>query len=284
MNIPRLPRGKDSVKHQKINNLYSYWQAFVMSFYSMDIYVDVRHRWRGFGAIYVLLVMAIISLPLSIKIIYEKHNYYYQVMLPIIKKLPDLKLVEGELVFNKSQPYFMNSPVSHQPVVIIDTTGKVTDLPNSNYPEAALLFTKHAMISRFGQMPPSIEKYQKDMSVNIEPTMLIPLFDRLKTIFVYAFYPSMMMFWYGVFYSFLCIIAFLFKMFSVILLKYEINYKNALRLASVSSTPMLVLSVIFAFLGIQSKSAGWTIVGCWLAYFIFAIRANKLAAKHPVLV
>lgn len=285
--MPRLalPRGKKNKgTYGKKRNLFSYWQAILMSFYSVDLYVDVKHRWRGFGAIYLALVMALAALPWSIKVGVEKYNYYHQVLIPTLKKMPTLDIYKGELVFKKEQPYFLNNPVTHKPLVIIDTTGKIKDLPNKKYPSAALLFSKYAIVSQFGNMPPYVQKLDKDITAKISSKLIIPMFERLKNLFFTTFYPMVMMLWFGMAFGFLIVISFLLKMFSVAVLRYEITYRNALRLAAVSMTPMIFTFMIFAVLHLQGHGEGVLLFVIWFGYYIFAIRSNKFAAKHPLII
>lgn len=281
----RLPKGKNkSPEYGQQKNLYSYLQAIYMSFYSVDIYVDVRHRWRGVGALYVLLVMSIVTLPGAIKLGYTTYEYYHQVLVPTLKKVPILEINKGELTFDKPQPFFINSPKANSTLVIIDTTGKIKNLPNANYPQVSLLLTKYAMISQFGNIPPMIEKYDKNLTAKVKPMMLLPIFERLKDVFLYSLYPSMVMMWFGIAIGFFGVFAFILKMFSVILMKYELSYKLALRLACVSSTPMILGFAICTFWQMQGGAVGTFLLMVWLGYFIFAVRSNKYAAKHPKII
>ena len=278
-----LPIGKKhKPEYGKQKNLFGYLQAIFMSFYSVDLYVDVRHRWRGFGAVYLVCVMAVVTLPWSISTGIEQYNYYNEVLIPTIKKMPTLDINDGALDFHDKQPFFINNPITKNPLLIIDTTGKVKDLPNKKYPDAVLLFTKYAIISQFGNMPPSVQKIKEELTGKVPSDAVITMFQRLKTIYFSAFYPMMMMLWFGVIFGFLGVIAFLLKMFSVSVMRYEISYKIALRLACVSFTPMAFLFVVFLFMDIKGRPVGFLLFLLWLGYFIFAIRSNKYAAKHPI--
>src|SRR5476651_2545843 len=47
--------------------VYGYWKALYMSFYSRRLYVDIGKRWHGFGLVYLLLAIAVLSLPFALR-------------------------------------------------------------------------------------------------------------------------------------------------------------------------------------------------------------------------
>jgi hypothetical protein len=55
---------------------YHYWQAFILSLYSPKLYVDVAQRWRGFGLNYLLLLVALLCIPFSIRFIANFNIYF----------------------------------------------------------------------------------------------------------------------------------------------------------------------------------------------------------------
>ncbi|HEL8434089.1 TPA: hypothetical protein U0D75_002421, partial [Legionella pneumophila] len=68
--------------------IYSYWQALYMSFYSKRLFVDVGKRWRGIGLIYLLLVVAICSIPFSIRIASDFNKTFNQQIIQPLLQLP----------------------------------------------------------------------------------------------------------------------------------------------------------------------------------------------------
>ena len=60
---------------QQLKNIdspnYTYWQALYKAFYSWWLYVDVGKRWKGYGFLYLLLAVAVFSMPVSLKAIFD---------------------------------------------------------------------------------------------------------------------------------------------------------------------------------------------------------------------
>ncbi len=285
MSQAALPKGENTEpQFYKQKKLYSYLQALLMSFFSVDIYVDVRHRWKGFGALYLLSTVAILTVPLALFVGLDKYNYYNDVLMPSLKKLPSMEVIKGELQFNKKSPFFINNPKTNKPIIIIDTSGKITELNNKSYPSASLLITKYSMVSRFEDTPATMEKFAKELNGKISQQSIIPMFENLKFIVFNALYPSLTMLLYGMLLSIIAILAFIMKVFARILLKYKINFKQSMRIACVSSTPMITLFIISTMFQLHGKPMQWIMFFCFWGYYIFAIRSNKFAARHPLIV
>lgn len=285
MSQAALPKGENTQpQYYKQKKLYSYLQAILMSFYSVNIYVDVRHRWKGYGTLYLLSTVSILIIPLAAFFGVDKYNYYNDVLIPSVKQLPSMEVIKGELQFNKKSPYYINNPKTNKPIIIIDTSGKITQLNDKNFPSASLLITKYAILSRFEDTPATMEKFGKNLNGKISHATIIPMFERLKFIFFSTLYPTLTMFFYGVLVSTIAILAFIMKVFSRVIMKYDINFKQAMRIACVSSTPMVVLFLLSTMFGLKGQSEQWVMFFCFWGYYIFAIRSNKYAARHPLVI
>ena len=65
---------------------YSYWSALWKSFYSRRLYVDVGKRWSGFGILYLLLVIALLSLPFYLRVLQSvNQSFQEQIIEPSVK-------------------------------------------------------------------------------------------------------------------------------------------------------------------------------------------------------
>lgn len=285
MDRKALPKGTGlGYGHLPQKRIYGYFQAIFMSFYSVEIYVDVRHRWKGFGALYCFLLIAILTLPWALYWGLEGNKFYNNIFLPSLAKLPVLKIEKGELLYPANKRFIIKHPETQKAMIIIDTSGALTNLPNETYPDATLLFTRYALITKYGKAPTDVERYGADMTGEVDGATLKPLFDYLRKTFLIMLYPNLAMLWFGLYFSILAVLSFILKMFSVILMKYRITYKEALRLAIVSATPMLCLHMLGYAFGLDMPTFRWTFFFIFWGYFIFAIRSNKFAARYPLII
>ena len=80
-------------------NIYRYFRALYLSFYAPALYVDVVKRWQGVGIGYILMVIAIGSIPLSSRIIIEFNQYFEEKILLPLQVLPKINIKKGHVLF-----------------------------------------------------------------------------------------------------------------------------------------------------------------------------------------
>ena len=241
--------------------IYRYWQALYMAFYSRRLYVDVFKRWRGYGILYFLLVMAIVIIPLSVRVCIDFNHYFdNQLMLPI-EKLPPLHVQNGTVLFDKPMPYLIKNKEG-EIIAIIDTTGKVTGI-NKTYPHLMLLITKDKLYFRSGL--PKFWFYDLGSLPFVYDQVYVQSFDYISNeIFVgkewitsnnvikykwiadLFIYPLLWGGLFGVYIILVLFLAFIGQLLSIIVFKFTLSLKEACRLFLVASTAQVV--VFFAML------------------------------------
>ena len=160
-----LPKGKDfDFDYSKQKKLYSYFQAILMSLYSVNIYVDVRHRWKGFGFLYILFLTAMVILPFSAYLCIKGDSFYKEILIPSLERLPVMDVNKGVLSIKEKSPFIINNNKTNKPLIIVDTSGEQTQLPSERYPEAVVLITKYTIITKYNKAPADVTKFDIDMT------------------------------------------------------------------------------------------------------------------------
>mgnify|MGYP000744652103 CR=1 FL=1 len=118
---------------------YSYWSALYLSFYSQHLYVDVGKRWRGIAFFYLLLAIAICSIPFVIRMNLSFNDAFKEQLIKPLEEIPVFYIQDGHVVFDKPMPYLVKDNRG-QVVAIVDTTGKINDF--SKYPSLTILVNK----------------------------------------------------------------------------------------------------------------------------------------------
>ncbi len=276
----KLPiRYKKGRRESRLKSKYSYVQALYLSFFKSELYVDVKQRWRGVNMLYLLLVCSILSVPWALLEAYKQNQYYQTVVIPSVNKIPNLKIKNGEVQFEEKMPFVITEIKTGKPVVVIDTTGKTKPKKLATEQEAVIFITKNEVHLRVPQMPPDIERIAKGTNGTIGAKEFLFAMDRARTILMYVMFPSLVMILFSTAFIMLTILSFLVMFFSKMLMKYDLNYRDTIRLGCVAATPQLVVLFIFHFLGWQNHTTGLILFCVLLAYFIYALRANKHAAK-----
>lgn len=269
--------------------IYSYWQALFMSFYSRRLYVDVAKRWQGFGVLYLLLVIAIATIPLSARIIYDFHQYFDEQMVLPLSKLPPLYVQNGEVVFDKPMPFFMKNRAGAV-VAIVDTTGKIKNI-DPTYPELTILITKDKLYFRppkfhlFLGAPPQtkpddvfMQPLDKSSNEVFDGKAWVQSSGILKLRFMTELlvYPLIAMFLFGMYAVLLLALAFIGQLFAHIIFKFKLPYKMAARLFLVGSTAQIVVFFTLLTANMFFTGVGFLYMILLAVYFNYAV----LCVKH----
>lgn len=275
--------------------IYRLWQALYLAFYSSRLYVDVAKRWRGYGFLYFLLMIGITMIPLSARIIFDFNQYVEEQVLLPFKQIPPLYIQNGSVSFDQPMPYFIKNNAGHV-VVIIDTTGKVTKI-NKVYPELTLLVTKHKLYSRspifhlfFMDLPistgDSVHAYSFDPEDNevfvSQEWITLSHILVIKWMVMTMVYPVMVLFFFGLFFTFMIVFVFLGQVFAHVILKFDIKFQAACRMLLVSSTPLFSILFVLLSVNVVISGIGFFYVALLAAYFSHAVLALKRASNKMV--
>jgi len=124
---------------------YGLGQAFYLAFSSRAFYADVATHWRGVAFVHLLLVLLIST------VVYMMHfNTLITFLLaeeapPIIAQIPEIHIQNGKVRVNVEEPYYIHQPDSGKLFAVIDTTGEITSLKQT---DAVVLLTGTHLAAR----------------------------------------------------------------------------------------------------------------------------------------
>ena len=231
-------RKKQKLPKQMNAPIYRYRQALYMAFYSSRLYIDVVKRWRGFGFLYLLLLISVAAIPVSIRIIIDFNQYFNEKLIIPFKKIPPLYINHGVIEIDKAMPYFIKDKTGAV-VALIDTRGGVTSF-DSAYPDLAMVITNdtlyfkspkfHLFLNGFtsvGSEKIIVEKLSEDMSDVFVPEVWLKSSGvlRLKWITDVIIYPSLVSFFFGLYFTLLLVITMLAQTVSWLIFKCQLNFK-----------------------------------------------------------
>ena len=125
---------------------YSILHIPALSFFSKDLYRDVGLNWRGTCFGYLLLLLAACWIPIMIIIHSDTREWIRNEASKVVSQFPVIIIKDGIASVNEPQPYYIMTPDGNEVFIIIDTTGTVTSLADSN---AYALITKTEFIKFF---------------------------------------------------------------------------------------------------------------------------------------
>lgn len=283
---------KKTIPKQINTPLYRYWQALYMSFYSKRLYIDVAKRWKGFCFAYLLLMIAVVSIPISIRLAIEFNQYFNeQLMLPL-KKLPPLYIHQGEVIFDKPVPYFIKDKQGSV-VAMIDTRPWVVGM-DSAYPDLMLLITKNKLYYRSPKIPSfvkaNIPMVNNPVSVDTLDTHYSDIFVasewikssrvmKLKWLGTLLVYPMIVPLFFGMCFSFLFMFAMIAQVFSWLIFKFKMSFKKTYRVLIVATTPQTAIFMLLLSVNSLFKGIGIFCAALGAVYFSYAVISIKRESK-----
>jgi len=228
---------------------YSIWKAFILSFYSKDLYSDVGEKWKGSGYGFLFLLVVLFSLPRAIGVQWQATT-----QLPgFVEKIPDFKLEKGIFSSSVQQPFKFEI---QRTGLTIDTTGKVKslrDIPNLENMDNYFLVNKtKASIhrNRLGDVEDKTYDLAKVDSFSIDRVKLKHWSDAIIPWVGIVYYPLLVIFWF----AFEAIAILIYGLFGIVFSEMRgkgLNYNVALRLSVVSHIPGIFFFTILAIFDVN---------------------------------
>ncbi|MFA6302139.1 MAG: DUF1189 family protein [Legionella sp.] len=275
--------------------IYGYWQALYLSFFSKRLYVDVGKRWRGVCFFYLLLVVALLSIPLAYRVSVNFDKQFQEAIVQPLSQLPPLYVQKGLISIDKPVPYFIKNDKG-QVVLIIDTSGVIKDF-TPTYPELSILITKDSIIYKMPapnllNMPnppknfsqPIVQRLEPSVNSYFEGTKFIaePNVGRLKLVSQIMIYPIVTLLFFSIFIVMFPVLAFIGQVFSYVFFTFQISYFQALRLLVVAATPMMLALFLYLYINIFFLYIGVPIILILVIYYSFALFALRAESRQIV--
>jgi hypothetical protein len=231
-------------EEQSIQQKYSIWNAFVFSFFSRDLYVDVGKRWKGTGLGYLFLIGVIFTLFTAACFQWAAFEY-----LPgFVKKIPDFKIEKNVFSTSVEQPYVLEFYGS---AIVLDTTGKIKGLdqvPGIEKLKNCILVTKTQFMSRQMGRGDKVSTLSNMPNFSVNQEELGHWADILIEVSGTAYFLIVVTFGYLCRVIILLIYGLLGMLISEILGK-GLDYNVALRLAVISHIPPYAITTLWTICG-----------------------------------
>jgi len=256
---------------------YSMLQPLYLSFYSRDLYQDVRKNWKGTGFLYLLLLLAITWAPVMVKVHQGISKVIQQEAPKYIEQAPKITIARGAVSIDQPVPYTISNPDTRAPLVVIDTSGTITSLEQTTAPvllsKSKLMYHKNRTETRVYDLS-KIDFFTFDRN---DVNHWVQIFRKYFATLAYPFalaascvYRILQMLLYAA-------IGMLF----VNMLKAKLDYLTVLRLASVSITPVIILSTLLTLTGLRVPFLWLLCFVIAMGYLAFAVKANAEPAIEP---
>ena len=276
--------------------VYRYWSALYKSFYSRLLYVDVGKRWRGLGIFYLLLAIAVFSIPFALRMSISLNQSFKEQITDPLSKIPVFYIQNGEVSFDKPMPYLIKNDHG-QVVVVVDTTGKINDFP-SEYPYLTVLINKNKISLR----APKLKLFNMTETKPTKGSPLVQDFDKgtnmvfdgkkiaeenaiknLKYFSQFMIYPMIVAMFFSIFIVTFLVLAFLGQVFSNVFFSFSVAFAQSSRLLAVAGTPMLFLLFLMLTFNSIFQGSGYILLALLIVYYSFALSSLRAESRRMVI-
>jgi Protein of unknown function (DUF1189) len=249
---------------------YSVFQFPLLSFYSSDLYRDMAFNKKGIGFGYLFLLLALCWLLLVISVDKKFSTYIDEYSPGILSQFPEITINDGQASIVESQPYYISDPETGRHIAVIDTTGTINSLDET---EAIFLLTRNNFIFDRNKVETrSLDLSELDNMV-LDRSILSSWFETVKSYFAAFMYPFLLVgsFLYRIIQMFIyAAIGMLF----VAICKAELDYTQLLRLSVLAVTPSIIIKTILWLSEVRLPFSGLMFFILTMGYLYLGIKAT----------
>jgi hypothetical protein len=248
---------------------YTIFHVPAMAFFSRGLYRDVALRWKGTAFGYLLLLLVVCWVPGMIDVHAGVAEFVANEAPKLVSQVPVVTIADGRASIDEPQPYYILDPDSGEALIVIDTTGDITSLEET---EAQALITRTGAIYRKSAIETRTFSFSE-----IDRFVLTP--DR-----IYGWLEVGKRYAAPVLYPFCVLGSFIFRILQALLyaaiglliarlLKTDRSYDDLLRLSVVAMTPVIIAGTLLDLADIVLPFAGLWFFLVAMGYLTFGIRA-----------
>jgi hypothetical protein len=248
---------------------YSNFRALLLSFYSRDLYREVARTWKGAGLLYQLLVVALATVVVAIRLHIAIAQFQARYAQGVVEQIPAITIAHGVVSVNVPTPYTIRDPKDGKTLAIIDTTGQVTSLTGT---EARVLLTRDKLVMKKGATETRVYDLSRVENFRMDRARATRWLSLFAGWFALACAPFMLAWFYLVRLILMLIFAAI-ALLAARVMRTDIGFAAAMRLTAVALTPAALLEVVLNATGTKPHfmGAAWTLISA--AYLVFALRS-----------
>lgn len=246
----------------------TWWRALWQSFFSKVLYQEVVKQWRGFGALYLLILSALVVMPIALQIRDVFQTFITDELPLYLDEIPDITITDGVASTPEDHPYIINDRETREPFIVVDTTGQYTDIDQTSAP---VLITDEGIVMRndtriqtlsfSGFTDVVIDRALIEDFIALSNHMLVPMIYVILVFFAW---------------SWRIMQAMLYAFLATWLAKkqgFTMRYQGFVRLSAVALTPAMIIDMLFGLLGIHFPFAGALFIALEIMYVRFAVQS-----------
>jgi len=250
---------------------YNLIQPYWLSFLSKDLYRDVALHWPGLAFLYLLLLLALAWVPDMVRVQRSFSRYVDQQSPALTAQMPKVTITNGVVSLDPPGPHHIKDPESGKVVMILDTSANMDTL--EQFPDATILLTRTQVITRQADRGQTrAQDLAGIQSFSIDQDGMRRFFAALKNWLGILLYPFALLGSYA--YRILqALLNGLIALLIAGLVKTQLEYSAAVRLAVMAVTPVIVVDTLLGIFSAKPPYWWWLCIPIVIWYLFFGVRA-----------
>ena len=257
---------------------YSIFHVPFMSFYSKSLYRDVCQNWKGVLFGYLLLLVVVCWIPQLVRIHSGFTDFVENEVPPIVSQIPVITIENGQASIDEPQPYTIEYPESGEIIAVIDTTGMITSLKET---DTHILLTKtQAMFRKSKYEIRTLELSQVEDMV-IDPDWINHWIAVIKPWVI----PVICIFAIPFSYVSKIIVTLIYGAIGLLFAEWchsKRSYASLVRMSVLAITPVMIVSTLLKLAGLHIPFAGMIGFLAAMGYLYFGVAACADSGKPPI--
>lgn len=237
-----------------------------LTFYSMAFYKDVALNWKGTGLLWLLILVIACWLPLFVSMQISVNQYFSTHGKALASQIPTITITDGKASVDAPQPLTIKEPMTGEIIAVIDTTGQINSLAET---QARVLMTQTEVMMEKSSFENRSFSFEEIDQFTLDQSTVDSLFAAFTkygpiclsvfvTVFMYLFRIFQVMIY--------ALIAMIFANSHSV----KLSYASLMRLSVMAITPTLIVNTLLVFLPISLPFHGLInfMVALLILYFV----------------
>jgi hypothetical protein len=245
-----------------------------LSFFSAELYRDIGLNWKGVAYGYLFLLLVICTIPKMFTLHRNLSAFIDKESPKFVNQIPKITIDKGEVHIDEQQPYYIMIPDSNKVAAIIDTTGQIQSLDNT---DAFVLLTKNKLLSRESETEVRTYDLSKAQHFVLEQSTIMRWLDIFKKLLIPVLYPFVL----ASSFALRIIQSLIYAAIGLAFAgwcKTKLSYPALIRLAVTAVTPCIIVRTIFECASVKIPLAGlWFFLAAML-FLLYGVKACSMEA------
>jgi hypothetical protein len=256
---------------------YSILYAPLYSFFSKGLYRDAALHWKGTCFGYLFLLLASVWIVTLAGCQTKLNKFMKDDVPPVLSQVPDMAIKSGALTVDAPQPLVITIPGEEQPLLVIDTTGEITSLDDT---DAYLLVTETHIMYRKNESTTETTKLADFPDMTITQDSATGFLDVARKYMLPIIFP------FALVISFIsrilqALVAGAIGMVLTAIFRVHLAFVSVLRIAVLALTPCILIQMILTLVGIPIPGVELLCIFIVLFYLTLGVWAASRKDEAP---